>query len=108
MKQPILNTKSLFFIIFLIFLIGIYILFFGLPWKSIAHKKQFEVYLENKYQIEFKLKKIDFDFMHRTYFTYAYPVSDPTLVFYVGQDIENKEIHDLYQYELDKRKSGAK
>ena len=93
-------------IFFLIFLIGIYFLFFGSPWKSIALKKQFEVYLEDQYQIDFKLTKMDFDFMHRTYLTYAYPVSDPTLVFYVGQDIENKKIHDLYQYELDKRKAG--
>jgi hypothetical protein len=108
MKSPIISKKSLFLILFLIFLIGVYFLFFGFPWKSIAQKKQFEVYLENKYQIEFKLKKMDFDFMHRTYLTYAYPVSDPTLVFYVGQDIENKKIHDLYQYELDKRKAGAK
>ncbi|AIQ51834.1 hypothetical protein [Paenibacillus sp. FSL R7-0331] len=97
-----------FILIILISLIGIYVLFFGLPWKSIALKKQFEIYLEDKYQIEFKLNKMDFDFMHRTYLTYAYPVSDPTLVFYVGQDIENKKIHDLYQYELDKRKAGRK
>lgn len=108
MKQPSFSKKSLFYIIFLIFLTGIYFLFFGLPWKSIALKKQFEVYLEDKYHIEFELKKIDFDFMHRTYLTYAYPVNDPTLVFYVGQDIETKEIHDLYQYELDKRETGVK
>lgn len=108
MKQPSYRKKSLFFIILSIFFIGIYFLFFGLPWKSIALKKQFEDYLEDKYQIEFKLKKMNFDFIHRTYSTYAYPFSDPNLVFYVGQNIKKKEIHDLYQYELDKRKAGVK
>ncbi len=103
MKHPILSKKTFFQMIFLIFLIGIYFLFFGLPWKSIAHKKQFEVYLEDKYQLDFKLKKMDCDFIHRTYLTYAYPVNDPTLVFFVGQDIESKEILDLYLYELEKR-----
>ncbi|AIQ46252.1 hypothetical protein R70723_10450 [Paenibacillus sp. FSL R7-0273] len=95
-------------LISLVLLLGIYVLFFGLPWKSIALKKQFKIYLEDKYQTEFKLSKMDFDFMHRTYLTYASPINDPTLVFFVGQDIEDKKIHDLYQYELNKRKAGGK
>jgi hypothetical protein len=92
----------------LIFLIGTYFLFFGLPWKSLALKKQFEVYLEDKYQIDFQLGKMDFDFIHRTYLSYAHPANDPTLIFYVGQDIESKEIQDLYPYEVNKRNAGRK
>ncbi|WP_379138541.1 hypothetical protein [Paenibacillus sp. sgz500958] len=102
MKPSILSKKSL-FLIFLILLIGIYFIFFGLPWKSMALKKQFEIYLEDKYQIDFKMDKMEFDFIHLTYNSYAYPVSDPTLYFYVGQDIETKKIHDLYTYEIERR-----
>ncbi|MEK4324597.1 hypothetical protein MKX70_01765 [Paenibacillus sp. FSL R7-0312] len=108
MKLTFHNKKSRFILFLLILLMGIYFIFFGLPWKSSALKKQFEVYLENKYQIDFKLDKMEFDFIHLTYNSHAYPVSDPTLYFYVGQDIETKKIHDLYEYVLEKRKSGRR
>ncbi|GGF69551.1 hypothetical protein GCM10010912_13380 [Paenibacillus albidus] len=46
--------------------------------------------------------------MHLTYNSHAYPVSDPSLYFYVGQDIETNEFHDLYKYVVEKRNSGRK
>ncbi|MEK4995816.1 hypothetical protein [Paenibacillus sp. FSL H7-0918] len=51
---------------------------------------------------------MDFDFIHRTYLSYAHPANDPSLIFYVGQDIESKEIQDLYPYEVNKRNAGRK
>ncbi|ASA20188.1 hypothetical protein [Paenibacillus donghaensis] len=108
MKRRIFSAKTLFLLIVLLFFMGIYFVFFGLPWKSVSFKKQFEVYLEDKYQIDFKMKKMSFDFMHLIYSSHAYPVNDPTLIFYVGQDMQTNEFHDLYQYVIEKRNSGRK
>lgn len=106
--RKVFNGKILFLIILMGIAMGIYAIFFGLPWKAASYKKEFEAYLENKYAIDFQMEKVNFDFMHLSYSSHAYPVEDPTLVFYVGQDIQTKEFHDLYEYEVEKRRSGRK
>lgn len=93
---------------FLLITIGIYLFFFGTPWKHIEMKEQFQVYLEDKYGTEFKVKNIDFDFMHRTYIAEVHPVSDPNLYFRAWQDIQDKELYDLYKEELEKHNNAKK
>ncbi|MBT2292284.1 hypothetical protein J7E73_24780 [Paenibacillus albidus] len=99
------RSRSLVLIV-LVIVVGSYLLFFGPPWKPIALKKQFEVYLEDRYQKDFTLKKIDFDFIHRTYHSLAHPGDDPSLHFYVGQDISSKEINDAYPQEVWKQEAN--
>ncbi|WP_150269888.1 hypothetical protein [Paenibacillus tepidiphilus] len=100
--------KTIYLMLLLIILGGLYSLLFGLPWKSVACRKEFEVYLEEKYDIDFKVGKVDFDLMHRTYNAYASPVGDPGLRFFVGQNIENRQIYDFYRYEMERRAAGRK
>ncbi|MDO3412409.1 hypothetical protein QWJ34_21775 [Saccharibacillus sp. CPCC 101409] len=108
MKNRFGKGEIVFLLVVLLLGMGVYAIFYGLPWKSASYKKEFETYLEDKYRIDFQMQKMSFDVMHLRYSSHAYPTEDPTLVFYVGQDMQTKEFEDLYDYVLEKRRSGRK
>ncbi|GIP16198.1 hypothetical protein J40TS1_18400 [Paenibacillus montaniterrae] len=47
------------------------------------------------------MSDFDFDIMHRTYHSY-FTSTNGDFTFYVGQDNITNEIHDGYDYELEK------
>ncbi|ASA21121.1 hypothetical protein [Paenibacillus donghaensis] len=77
-----------------------YFLFWGSPWEAKHKQTQFKSYLKERYQQDFEIKKLDFDFMHRTYHAYAYPLLEPNLRFHVGQEIDSQALSDAYPREL--------
>ncbi|UAL47835.1 hypothetical protein K7887_02380 [Sutcliffiella horikoshii] len=61
--------------------------FWGAPWGIWTNKQSFEVYLEEKYEKDFVIEDISFDFFNtRKYHAYAYAKEEPELLFYVGQN----------------------
>lgn len=108
-EDPNVSFKKIIKIsVVVLILLGVYYVFFDTPWNRAAFKQDVTDYLTEKYQKEFVIDNVDFDFFRRNYGTYAYPVDDPTLRFYVGHNISDPGIHDAYDYELDRRKRGLK
>ena len=78
----------------------IFYFFYGKPWNLISNKNNFNTYLEEKYNKDFVIEDISFDFFHgRTYHAYAHAKETPNLTFYVGQNPYSKETEDSYHDE---------
>jgi hypothetical protein len=96
-KSKIILASTMIFAIIGCF---IFYFFYGLPWDFISYKNKFDVYLEDKYNKEFMVEEISFNFFHgKTYQAYAYAKESPDLTFYVGQNRITREIEDSYHYE---------
>ncbi|WP_010191898.1 hypothetical protein [Bacillus sp. m3-13] len=75
--------------------------FLGSPWGIWTNKQAFEVYLEEKYEEDFVIEEISFDFFNtRKYHAYAYAADKPDLVFYVGQNRYTSKTEDGYRFEV--------
>jgi len=96
--------KSIGLFSFVLFIGFVVFAFFGNPLKYYTLKKEFETYLEAKYNQPFRVEKVTFDPMHRTYHSNATPANNPQLRFYIGQNNITKEIDDAYELEKDRLK----
>ncbi|HYK71841.1 MAG TPA: hypothetical protein VEV44_01750 [Pseudoneobacillus sp.] len=75
--------------------------FYGTPWDLFSYKNDFAKYLETKYDNEFVIKDISFDFFHNgIYHAYAHIMDQPGFTFYVGQNPYTKRIEDSYVSEI--------
>lgn len=75
--------------------------FWGSPWGIWTNKHSFEVYLEKKYEGDFVIEEISFDFFNtRKYHAYAYAKDEPELLFYVGQNRYTGQTEDGYRSEV--------
>lgn len=68
----------------------IHILFNGTPWEKHKQESKMQSYLENKYQTEFVIKKITYNFLSETYQADAYPKGREDVIFMVQEAMENK------------------
>lgn len=75
--------------------------FLGSPWGLWTNKQAFEEYLEKKYEKDFVIEDISFDFFNtRKHHAYAYAKGEPNLLFYVGQNRYTGQTEDGYAYEV--------
>ncbi len=72
----------------LIFSIYAYTVFYGTPWEKQNNKKNMANYITEKYQTEFVIKKVSYNFLSETYQGYAFPKDHPNLIFMVEQDTD--------------------
>jgi hypothetical protein len=72
----------------LIFSIYAYTVFYGTPWEKQKNKKTMANYITEKYQTEFVIKKVSYNFLSETYQGYAFPKDHPNLIFMVEQDTD--------------------
>lgn len=101
-EMKLVKSKIIFASAIIFAIIGgfIFYFFYGSPWGLITYKNKFDGYLENKYNKEFVIEKISFDYFHgKTYHAYAFAKENPDLSFYVGQNSRSREIEDSYHYE---------
>jgi hypothetical protein len=72
----------------LFFSIYAYTVFYGTPWEKQKNKKTMANYITEKYQTEFVIKKVSYNFLSETYQGYAFPKDHPNLIFMVEQDTD--------------------
>lgn len=75
-----------FALLILVFGLYAYTVFNGTPWEKHQHEKNMEKYLTGKYETEFVLKEIDYNFLSESYQGFAYPKENPNLVFIIEED----------------------
>ena len=75
----------------LIFSFYAYSVFYGTPWEKQKHEKNMYNYITEKYQTDFVLRKISYNFLSETYQGYAYPKENSNLLFIVEQDMDSPE-----------------
>lgn len=95
-------SKNVFITVTILLVLSICLIFFvahGTPWGMANAKASFRDYLEAKYDSNFLIKELSFDVMHGAYHATAYEVSEPELLFYVGENIADKKISDAYDIE---------
>lgn len=63
-----------------------YTVFYGTPWGKKEHEKNMHSYITEKYQTEFVLTKISYNFLSEAYQGYAYPKEHPNLLFMIEED----------------------
>jgi hypothetical protein len=68
------------------FSIYAYTVFYGTPWGKQRHETDMESYISEKYQTEFVVSKMSYNFLSETYQGYAYPKEYPNLLFIIEQD----------------------
>lgn len=68
----------------------VFSLVFGTPWERIAVKEKMEDYLENKYELTFKINDISYNYLSETYQAYAAPENEPQLEFFVQEASDAK------------------
>jgi hypothetical protein len=66
-----------------------YTVFYGTPWGKEKHEGNMQNYLTEKYQTEFVLTKINYNFLSETYQGYAYPKDHSNLLFIIEQDLDS-------------------
>lgn len=96
-KKQLIKTS----VILLLVAAVVIILFFGNPVTRYKMKNQLKDYVLEKYGSNYYMSDFDFDIMHRTYHSY-FTSTNGDFTFYVGQDNITNEIHDGYDYELEK------
>lgn len=65
-----------------------YTVFYGTPWGKQKHETNMKSYISEKYQTDFVLTKISYNFLSETYQGYAYPKEHPNLLFIIEQDMD--------------------
>jgi hypothetical protein len=65
-----------------------YTVFYGTPWGKQKHEKNMQNFISEKYQSEFVLSKMSYNFLSETYQGYAYPKDHPDLLFIIEQDVD--------------------
>jgi hypothetical protein len=65
-----------------------YTVFYGTPWGKQKHEKNMQNYISEKYQSEFVLTKMSYNFLSETYQGYAFPKDYPDLLFIIEQDTD--------------------
>jgi hypothetical protein len=63
--------------------------FYGTPWGKEKHEEYMLTYIKEKYQTEFVLTKINYNFLSETYQGYAYPRDHSNLLFIIEQDADS-------------------
>lgn len=66
-----------------------YTVFYGTPWGKENHEGNMQNYITEKYQAEFVLTKINYNFLSETYQGYAYPKNHSNLLFIIEQDVDS-------------------
>ncbi|MDQ1003146.1 hypothetical protein QFZ28_003546 [Neobacillus niacini] len=72
--------------VILSFSVYAYTVFYGTPWGKQKHEIKMDNYISEKYQTDFVLTKISYNFLSETYQGYAYPKEHPNLLFIIEQD----------------------
>lgn len=72
----------------LLFSLYAYTVFYGTPWGKHKHEENMQSYVMEKYQTEFVLTKISYNFLSETYQGYAYPKENSNLLFMIEQDMD--------------------
>ena len=75
----------------LIFSFYAYSVFYGTPWEKQKHEKNMQNYITEKYQTDFVLRKISYNFLSETYQGYAYPKVNSNLLFIVQQNMDTPQ-----------------
>lgn len=65
-----------------------YTVFYGTPWGKQRQETNMKSYISEKYQTDFVLTKISYNFLSETYQGYAYPKEHPNLLFIIEQDLD--------------------
>jgi hypothetical protein len=65
-----------------------YTVFNGTPWGKKQQETQMREYLVDKYQVDFELSNIDFNYLSETYQGYAFPKGHADYVFLIEEDLE--------------------
>jgi hypothetical protein len=65
-----------------------YTVFYGTPWGKHKHEEKMQSYITEKYQSEFVLTKMSYNFLSESYQGYAYPKGHSDLLFIIEQDVE--------------------
>jgi hypothetical protein len=65
-----------------------YTVFYGTPWGKEKHEKNMQIYITEKYQSDFVLTKMSYNFLSETYQGYAYPKDHSELLFIIEQDVD--------------------
>lgn len=97
-----LKSKPFLFasILSLIFFSFLFSTLFGPPWGKWIIKDKFAAYLETKYEKDFIVEDISYDFFHGgTYHAYAHSMDEPEINFHVGETQQAGELEDAYHYE---------
>jgi hypothetical protein len=63
-----------------------YTVFYGTPWGKQQHEKNMQSYITEKYQTEFLLTKVSYNFLNETYQGFAYPKEHSNLLFIIEED----------------------
>ncbi|MFP7296566.1 hypothetical protein [Neobacillus niacini] len=63
-----------------------YTVFYGTPWGKGKHEKKMHEYITEKYQSQFVVTKISYNFLSESYQAFAYPISHSNLLFIIEQD----------------------
>ncbi|WHY03004.1 hypothetical protein [Neobacillus sp. DY30] len=66
-----------------------YSVFYGTPWGKQQHEKNMKTYITEKYQTEFVLTKVVYNFLSETYQGFAYPKEHSNLLFIIEEDIDS-------------------
>ncbi|MEH6996547.1 hypothetical protein V7075_28225 [Neobacillus drentensis] len=66
-----------------------YTVFYGTPWGKEEQEGNMQNYITEKYQNEFVLSKINYNFLSETYQGYAYPKDHSNLLFIIEQDADS-------------------
>lgn len=88
-------------IILLLIVTAVISFFWGNPITRSKMKNQLNDYVLERYGANYYMSDFGIDIMHRTYHSY-FTSTDGDFTFYVGQDNVTKEIHDGYEYELER------
>ncbi|WP_456274542.1 hypothetical protein [Bacillus sp. AK031] len=73
---------------------------FGPPWGKWTTKDRFTEYLEAKYEKDYVVEDVSYDFFHScTYNAYAHATDEPEIIFHVGEMRGSGQIDDAYHYE---------
>ncbi|WP_438311656.1 hypothetical protein [Sporosarcina sp. FA9] len=104
MKSKLVILMTTFFLTIILF---IFYFFYGTPWELVNQKEEFKVYLEDKYNQEFTIKKMNRSFFQKTYHASAYSKNNPEMHFNVGQISYTNEIYDGYDYGIWEKKASS-
>jgi hypothetical protein len=66
-----------------------YTVFYGTPWGKQTHEENMQTFISEKYQTDFVLTKINYNFLSETYQGYAYPKDHSNLLFIIEQDADS-------------------
>ncbi|WP_077325589.1 hypothetical protein [Virgibacillus siamensis] len=83
---------------FVIILMVVIYVNFGLPWNYFEAREAFQQHLSS-YKEEMEIDKVHYDFLHGGYHGEAHLKNNPDFQFYIGQNQRTGQIEDGYAYQ---------